>query len=159
VTDRREADRRNVNAIDLVLVFGLSLVLVALGALMVAAAIWLTTDRDAVSSTLTIMGAGLILIGVVLPRLSGPQSFVPSGVRGPLGELFPLVAEKTLQKAKEQDLPPDRTAAATAIAAHGGGIASRISNLACVGEQWSRPAKPNVVLTTVRGLSLRESVR
>lgn len=84
---------------------------------MIAAAVWLTSDRDALATTLTILGAGLVLLGAFSSRASGPVSLGPEGVKFVLGALVPRAAAKAVEKAEELGYPPEQVAAASAAAA------------------------------------------
>jgi len=91
--------------------------LVASGWFMIAAAVWLTRGRDALGTTLTIVGGGLVLIGAFASRASGPVSLGPEGVKFVLGALVPRAAAKAEEKARDLGYTPDEVATASAVAA------------------------------------------
>ena len=84
---------------------------------MIAAAVWLTSGRDALATTLTIVGGGLVLIGAFGSRASGPVSLGPEGVKFVLGALVPRAAAKAEEKARDLGYGPDEVATASAVAA------------------------------------------
>jgi hypothetical protein len=115
---------------------------------MIAAAIWLTSDRDALSTTLTIMGAGLVLLGVLASRASGPASRGPQGVKFVLNDLVPRAAAKAAEKARDLGYAPEQVATASAAAATAAATAPAVLP-AIVGPPpeanlfYSRPSFPN----------------
>jgi hypothetical protein len=58
---------------------GSSVVLVVVGVLCLAAAIWVVPDRQAVATALVAFGVAQVVLGAVLSRAEGPLSLTPSG--------------------------------------------------------------------------------
>jgi hypothetical protein len=108
-----EMDDGRLSIPDRVLLVVPPVLLVASGWFMIAAAVWLTSSRDA----LTIVGGGLVLIGAFASRASGPVSLGPEGIKFVLGALVPRAAGKAVEKAQKLGYPPEQVAAASAAAA------------------------------------------
>jgi len=83
---------------------GASLVLVLAGAFMLVAAIFVISEREAVSVTLVVMGAGTLILGALSSRAEGPISVGPEGLK--------LVLRAVQLKGQEREFTPDQIAEA-----------------------------------------------
>lgn len=102
-----------------------SIVLVVAGLLLVAAGVWAVDGMQTVSTVLVVFGAGMVIIGALLPRLEGGVTLsVQQGLK------FTLAAERaTERKAVERQLSPEKTEEAVRIA------------IEAAFAQWARPIR------------------
>jgi hypothetical protein len=63
---------------------GASMVLGLLSVLMVAAAIFVVSDKSGVAVSLIVLGSGMVCLAAVLPRVEGTVTLGPQGLTVPI---------------------------------------------------------------------------
>ena len=94
-----------------------SVVLCIAGALFVVLAVWVVPEHQAVATTLVVFGAGALILGGMLPRLEGPFSIGPDGLKA----IIKAVVRKACEKGMRDD-QIDALAARTADVVYGKGV-------------------------------------
>jgi hypothetical protein len=86
--------------------------MIGTGFAMVAAAIWVVPETQALATALVVFGAGMVTVGALLPRIEGVVTLsLQEGLK------FSLEAQRaTERKATEQQLSPEKTEQAVNIA-------------------------------------------